>query len=221
MSFDSVFRDYGFNKLEEPFTEEFHFFKNLCELIGVDISPFTQEDFKTAQIEYKKYVFFKRALDDIITIRRLWSKKELKELCRYNLNNPVLERLMISETREDKEIKEILSLESFEILKIEKEYINFYEKKKYFLNSLLCYLSDNSNQQKFNFLCKIGSFEVAQWLHSLGDVDIYNLDEYAFKMACKNGHLEVAQWLWSLGGFHKDGIETEHQPIKDWLATLD
>jgi hypothetical protein len=42
--------------------------------------------------------------------------------------------------------------------------------------------------------------EVAQWLLSLGGVNIHSDDELAFVGACGSGHLEVAQWLFSLGG---------------------
>jgi len=53
------------------------------------LEPFTLEDFETAQIEYNKYVVFKEALEDIITTRKLWFKEELRELVKYDLNNPV------------------------------------------------------------------------------------------------------------------------------------
>jgi len=216
-------------------------------------------------------VVFKDALEDIITIRKLWSKVKLKELSKYDLNNPVLEWLMIRDIRGDKEIKEILSLSSYDIIKIKSD------------NIILYYLSERTNEDKFVWTCQMGHIKVAQWLYSLGDVDIHNnkdfafcsacwnnhlevaqwlyflggidihfdyelpfrltnqrghlklaqwiyslgginihiVNQFAFRWACKNNHLETAQWLWSLGGFYKDNIKTEHQPIIDWLATLD
>jgi ankyrin repeat protein len=77
------------------------------------------------------------------------------------------------------------------------------------------------NDDAFCWSCKKGHLEVSQWLYSLGGVNIHSADDFAFKWACYNSHLEVAQWLWSLGGFHKNDIKTTHQPINDWLATLE
>jgi len=235
------------------------------------LEPFTLEDFETAYREYNKYVAFKEALEDIITIRKLWSKTELKELVKYDLNNPVLEWLMIRETRDDKEIKEKLSLDSFEIFQIksdsiilyylvnktnEYKFINACQKGHlevaqwlYSLGGVNIHIDDEYafswtcrmghlemaqwlytlggvnihiyNECPFRWACEKGHLEVAQWLYSLGGLNIHIDNEYAFRWACGNGHLETAQWLWSLGGFHKEGIETRHQPIKDWFATLD
>ena len=170
------------------------------------LEPFTLEDFETAQIEYNKYVFFKESLEDIITMRKLWSKEELKELSKYDLNNLVLEWLMIRETREDKEIKEKLSLDSFHIREIKSD------------NIILYYIVDETNQIKFKWACYNGHLKSAQWLYSIGYVNIHS---GAFFWACIFGHLKVAQWLWSLGGFHKKNINSTHQPIIDWLATLE
>jgi len=262
------------NIFEFKYSKYSEFIDNLEPEPGIIIDvlePFTLEDFETAQIEYNKYVVFKEALEDIITIRKLWSKEELREFSKYDLNNPVLEWLMIRDNREDKEIKEILSLDSLELKNIDKD------------NIILYYLVNNTNKEKFGWVCKEGHLEVAQWLYTLGDVNIYSNDEYpfrtacfyghlevaqwlytlgdvnihlhnecAFRWACQNGHLEVAQWLyslgdvdinidngfafgwacfyghlevaqwlWSLGGFYKEDIKTRHQPIKDWLATLE
>jgi len=293
------------NIFEFKYSKYSEFIDNLepePEVIIDVLEPFTLEEFETAQIEYNKYVVFKEALEDIIKNKNLWSKEELKELSKYELNNPVLEWLMIMETRDEKEIKEKLSLVSFKLSEIKSD------------NIILYYFVDKINQDKFNWACEKGHLEVAQWLYSLGDVNIHIKDDEVFRWACQNGnlevaqwlyslggvnihfkdeeaftwtcvyshlkvaqwlyslggvdihihndkvfrwacekghlkvaqwlytlgdvnihihnedafrwacfygHLEVAQWLWSLGGFHKEGIETEYQPIKDWFATLD
>jgi hypothetical protein len=270
---DLKFRLQDGDLYEFKYSKYSDFIDNLEPESGVIIDvlePFTFEDFKTAQIEYNKYLVFKDALEDIITTRKLWSKEELKEFSKYDLDNPVLEWLMIKETREEKEIKEKLSLDTLKIEDIKSD------------NIILYYLVNKTNQDKFISACYYGHLEVAQWLYSLGDVNIHILNEdtflmscyyghlevaqwlyslggvnihskneaafrytccnghlevaqwlyslgetnihikkYAFRWACENGGLEVAQWLWSLGGFHKEGIETTHQPINDWLATLE
>jgi len=157
------------------------------------LEPFTLEDFETAQIEYYKYVVFKEALEDIIKNKNLRSKEELKELSKYELNNPVLEWLMIMETRDEKEIKEKLSLKSFELEHIDKDNIILYS----FINK--------SIQDKFNNTCRMGHLKSAQWLYNLHDenkvddekINIHWAGEEPFREACKNGHLEVAQWLYN------------------------
>jgi len=342
------------NIFEIKYSKYSEFIDNLEPEPGVIIDvlePFTLEDFETAQIEYNKYVVFKEALEDIIKNKKLWSKEELIELSKYDLNNPVLEWLMIRETREDKEIKEKLSLDSFELSQVNKDSIILYniaektndeflswacekghlevakwlymiyqssefslggeninsileiafkkacdnghlevakwlfsvslpiggidlhknreeifrrvcifgklEVAKWLYNitlnfevinihiedeyvfrhccqfghlhilkwlyeiSLGCINIHIKNEEPFKRACIYGNLKIAQWLYCLGGVDIHIQNEYAFRWACKEGRLEVAQWLWSLGGFHKEGIKTRHQPIKDWLATLD
>ena len=51
----------------------------------------------------------------------------------------------------------------------------------------------------FRLACGKGHLEVAEWVYSLGDVDIHALGDYAFRWACGNGHLKVAKWVYSLG----------------------
>jgi hypothetical protein len=51
----------------------------------------------------------------------------------------------------------------------------------------------------FLSLCRHGHVNVAQWFHSLGDVDSHSYDDIAFLMACVNGNLQLVQWLYSLG----------------------
>jgi len=181
------------------------------------LEPFTLEDFETAQIEYNKYVVFKEALEDIITSEALWSKEDLIEFSKYDLNNPVLEWLMIRETKDDKEIKEKLSLESLELKDINKD------------NIILYSIINKSNQDKFIWVCERGYLKVAQWLYSLGGVDIHIYDEHPFGLACWNGHLEVARWLYSLGDVNIHINDEEafictcrngHLEVAQWLYSL-
>jgi hypothetical protein len=58
----------------------------------------------------------------------------------------------------------------------------------------------NHNDNLFQRACRNGHLVVAQWLLSLGGVDIHAYDDEAFGWACHNGHLVVAQWLHGLGG---------------------
>ncbi len=174
--YNGVIFDFKYSKYSE-------FIDNLEPEPGVIIDvlePFTLEDFETAQIEYNKYVFFKVSLEDIITMRKLWSKEELKELSKYDLDNPVLEWLMIRETREDKEIKEKLSLDSFEIYQIKSDSIILYNliKKSYL-----------KNQDKFINACREGHLEVAQWLWSLGGFHKDNI---------KSDYEDIKDWLATL-----------------------
>ena len=217
--------DFEYSKYSE-------FIDNLEPESGVIIDvlePFTFEDFKTAQIEYYKYLVFKEALEDNITTRKLWSKEKLKEFSKYELNNPVLEWLMIRDNREDKEIKEILSLESFELHQVDKDII------------ILYYLVDRTNQDKFIWACKKGHFEVAQWIYLIcqipgqssgeffGGINIQTRDDYVFRWTCVRGHIEVAQWLYSLGGVNIHVCDEEafrlaclrgHLEVAQWLYSL-
>jgi hypothetical protein len=177
-----VFKNYkGFSELLEALEP------NPDELLEI-LEYFTLEEFEIAHHEYHKYLVFNEALEDIITKGKLWSKEELKEFSKYDLDNPVLEWLMIKETREEKEIKEKLSLDSFGVKDLDSD------------NIILYCLVNKPNQDKFNNACKMGHLKVAQWLYSLGGVNIHINNENAFRWACKWVQLEVAQWLYSLGG---------------------
>jgi ankyrin repeat protein len=51
-------------------------------------------------------------------------------------------------------------------------------------------------EQKFKYLCKLGSLEEAKiLLKENPDIDISADNEYAFRWACENGNLELAKWL--------------------------
>jgi len=214
------------NIFEFKYSKYSEFIDNLepePEVIIDVLEPFTLEDFETAYLEYNKYVVFKNALKDIITIRKLWSKEELKEMLKYDLNNPVLEWLMIRETRDDKEIKETLSLDSLELKNIDKDDI------------ILYYLVNKTNQIKFKCACFKNHLKMAQWLYSLEDTEKINIhlnNEEAFKLTCQYGHLEMAQWLYSLGDTEKINIYNNneeafkltcrfgHLEIAQWLYSL-
>src|SRR5258708_5575801 len=55
------------------------------------------------------------------------------------------------------------------------------------------------SKKGFSWNCKNGHLNVAQWLYSLGGVNIHADNEYAFGCSCENGHINVAQWLYWLG----------------------
>jgi hypothetical protein len=78
----------------------------------------------------------------------------------------------------------------------------------------------------FRYACYEGHLKVAQWLHSLGDVDIYAQDNDVFMWTCFNGHLKVAQWLVSLGGVDinenafRFACYDGHLEVAQWLVSL-
>jgi len=224
------------NIFEFKYSKYSEFIDNLEPEPGVIIDvlePFTLEHFETAQNEYNKYIVFKEALEDIITTRKLWSKKELMELSKYDLNNPVLEWLMIMETREDKEIKEKSLSKIIDI---------FFDSIK-FDSIIQYYIIDFNNQTKFNWACKNGHLKAAQWLYLnsqsiptsafyVYEIDKININYFydlPFKRACENGHLEVAQWIYSIGIVEFPFIfeyvfrlacENGHLEVAQWLYSL-
>lgn len=50
----------------------------------------------------------------------------------------------------------------------------------------------------FMFACKSGHLDVAKYLYSTNNIDIYLLDESSIVKAFENGHYDVAMWLYSL-----------------------
>ena len=58
----------------------------------------------------------------------------------------------------------------------------------------------NINMTKlFNYLCKNGHLEDAQWLYQIKpSINISANNEEAFRFACHSGHLQVAQWLYEI-----------------------
>lgn len=55
------------------------------------------------------------------------------------------------------------------------------------------------NEDPFRLACRNGHLVMAQWIYSLGDVDIHVMNDYPFRRACGNGHYDIALWLYSLG----------------------
>ena len=51
----------------------------------------------------------------------------------------------------------------------------------------------------FQMSCEEGRIDLAQWLHSLGGIDIHYADDMAFRATCENGHINIAKWLYSFG----------------------
>ena len=89
--------------------------------------------------------------------------------------------------------------------------------------------SQCDSQKAFASECKEGHLELAQWLVSLGGVDIHAYDEGAFRGACYKGHLELAQWLVSLGGVDihaydegafRGACYNGHLELAQWLVSL-
>jgi hypothetical protein len=81
----------------------------------------------------------------------------------------------------------------------------------------------------FQTCCSRRHFEVAQWLASLGGVDVHANINSDFWLACVFGKLQAAQWLWSLGGVDihadkdkvfRDTCENRHREVARWLVCV-
>jgi hypothetical protein len=98
---------------------------------------------------------------------------------------------------------------------------------EYFINT---YKDEAKKDAIFIELCYNGHLSTAQWLYSLGDVNIHAEEEGAFRLACSNDGLLVAQWLYSLGDVDIHIIDNEvfleaclrgHLSVAQWLYGLD
>jgi hypothetical protein len=56
-------------------------------------------------------------------------------------------------------------------------------------------ISHCQNHLPFIYACG-SNFDLAQWIYSLGDVNIHAQNDYAFRNACCEGHIEIAHWLY-------------------------
>ena len=90
-------------------------------------------------------------------------------------------------------------------------------------------LSRESIQSAFSTACRSGRLNVAQWLFSLGNIDIHIDDEYAFRWSCSNGKLDVAKWLHSIGNINIHDRDNDafkwsciynRVEVAEWLCTL-
>ena len=165
---------------------------------------FTLEDIETAQKEFNKYVGLKEALEDIVKNRKLWSKEELVEFCKYNLDSPVLEWLEVKETPEEKELREFIMLDSEEYYEYSEEEDEKVKKLKTD-SIILNYIIPDKLESSFIFACKNGFTKVAKWLYmvhnpldfntTISDIPLLRL---SFYLACSNGYLELAQWIYEI-----------------------
>lgn len=81
----------------------------------------------------------------------------------------------------------------------------------------------------FTRSCAKGHLRLAQWLYSLGNVNIHANNDAAFCWSCGNGYLEVAKWLYSLGNVNINAKHNYafywsnkmlHFELFQWLTTI-
>ena len=96
---------------------------------------------------------------------------------------------------------------------------------------LFCYSynSGSENQYWFQFASINGHLNVAQWLYSIGNIDIHINDEEVFRRVCKIGYLIMAKWLYSLGGINiyakndcafRWAVDNGHAQVAEWLYSI-
>ena len=61
------------------------------------------------------------------------------------------------------------------------------------------YISGPENQKCFTSACQYGHLQIAQWLYSLGNINIHASKDEAFRWTCRKGYVQIARWLYSLG----------------------
>jgi len=54
------------------------------------------------------------------------------------------------------------------------------------------------NDSAFRESCTHGHLDIAQWLYTLGNINVHQQDDHNFHWSCAYGKLNVAKWLYSL-----------------------
>jgi hypothetical protein len=94
---------------------------------------------------------------------------------------------------------------------------------------LVKYAEQFSRDDIFIGICSNGHLSVAQWLYSLGDIDIHSEKDEAFRLACAFGHLSIAQWLYQLDRLNihirddqafQSVCMNNHLSVAQWLFSL-
>lgn len=74
-------------------------------------------------------------------------------------------------------------------------------------------------QTAFDISCCNGQLEIAQWLHSLGKVNVHAKDDFAFRFSCGNGFLKVV----NIHAENDDAFiqsKSKHPDVASWLQSL-
>ena len=101
------------------------------------------------------------------------------------------------------------------------------------LETITCFFnthnSEIDDEYVFENICENGNLEIAQWLYSLGTIDIHANNDFPFRFACKYGHTEIVKWLHSLGGIdiHMDddfpyryACQEGHLEMVQWIYSM-